>query len=151
MPSRRHLRQRQPQACECIPRPCGCEKGIEFGWHWREPTQACLSGTPAEGTSKLTVYREAQRASYLDLTAAVYDLLGMKRLVFSAGGSGGGPGVLVQPDTPGHSSGLAAIRQLQLPRCAVRHRLSHGCSVVPQLRLATRGVAFRVGCQTSRA
>jgi len=32
-------------ACQCIPRPCCCEKGMEFGWHWPEPTQACLSGT----------------------------------------------------------------------------------------------------------
>jgi hypothetical protein len=32
-------------ACQCIPRPCCCEKGIELGWHWPEPTQACLSGT----------------------------------------------------------------------------------------------------------
>ena len=28
---------------------------------------------PAEGTSKLTVYREAQRASYLDLPVKTHD------------------------------------------------------------------------------
>jgi hypothetical protein len=48
---------------QCILRPSCCENGIEFGWHWPEPTQGCLSGTPAEGTPKLTVCREAQRAS----------------------------------------------------------------------------------------
>ena len=34
MPSHWHLRQRQRYACQCIPRPWCCEKGIEFGWHW---------------------------------------------------------------------------------------------------------------------
>jgi hypothetical protein len=73
MPSRWHLLQRQRYACQCIPRLCCCEKGIEFGWHWPEPTQACLSGTRQKGTPKLTVYREAQRASYLDLPVKAHD------------------------------------------------------------------------------
>src|SRR6202045_4867011 len=39
----------QRYACQCILRPCCCETGIEFGWHWPEATQACLSGTRPEG------------------------------------------------------------------------------------------------------
>jgi hypothetical protein len=46
-----------PQRCRAIgtygsgndtlvndPTSVHCEKGIEFGWHWPERTQACLSG-----------------------------------------------------------------------------------------------------------
>ncbi|HMH01818.1 MAG TPA: hypothetical protein VK555_10415 [Terriglobales bacterium] len=38
-----------------------------------EPTHACFERYPAEGTPKLTVYREAQRAAYLDLPVKTYD------------------------------------------------------------------------------
>jgi hypothetical protein len=47
---------------QCIPSPCCCEKGILAG-----ADASLFDRYPAEGTPKLTVYREAPRASYLDL------------------------------------------------------------------------------------
>ena len=48
-------------------------KGIEFGWHWPGADANLIERYPAEGTPKLTVYREAQRASYLDLPVKTHD------------------------------------------------------------------------------
>jgi predicted acyl esterase len=65
MPSRWHLRQRQRYALVNV--SVLLRKGHRIRVALAGADASLFERYPAEGTPKLTVYREAQRASYLDL------------------------------------------------------------------------------------